>query len=61
MGSDSLLEFLVDVVDAELFEVVALEDLETVDVQDAHRQPGLLELDRQVHLLGGFEGGAQLQ
>ena len=39
--NEDLLQFFVDKVDAELFEAIFLEDLETVDVQDSQSQEGL--------------------
>lgn len=52
---EQLLQLLVAEVDAELLEAVLLEDLEAVDVQDAHHvalgAPGLLRLQRDVQAL----------
>lgn len=46
----SLLQLLVDVVDAELLEVVVVKNLEAVYVKDAHRQPLCRTLYGLVHL-----------
>ena len=50
----SLLELLVDVVDAELLEVVVFEHLEPIDVKYSHREPGGFALYGKVYLRGGF-------
>lgn len=53
LTNEQLLQFLVTVVDAELFEAVRLEDLEAVDVEHADQRAlvrAVRDLDRFVYL-----------